>query len=102
MPIVNNYGVWIDEYRALGMEHTLECTFPDAVCYFGEGNEASAQPRAGRGLAVTSLARAEVWAVAVACVSVVAEVLGRGKRDAAGTRVGAETATMYDKDMLTT
>lgn len=39
VPIVNNYGVWIDEYRALGMEHTLECTFPDAVCYFGEGNE---------------------------------------------------------------
>lgn len=50
VPIVNNYGVWIDEYRALGMEHTLECTFPDAVCYFGEGNEASAQPRPGLGL----------------------------------------------------
>lgn len=31
MPIVNNYGVWTDEYKALGLEHTLELTFPDAV-----------------------------------------------------------------------
>ncbi|KXZ48182.1 hypothetical protein GPECTOR_30g278 [Gonium pectorale] len=44
-PIVNNYGVWTDEFRALGMDHTLECSWPDALCYFGEGNEV----RVGRG-----------------------------------------------------
>ena len=36
---MNNYGVWLDEFEALGMSHTLELTFPDAVCYFGEGKE---------------------------------------------------------------
>ena len=39
VPLVNNYGVWLDEFEALGMAHTLEVTFPDAVCYFGEGKE---------------------------------------------------------------
>ena len=41
MPIVNNYGVWMDEYSELGMAHTLERTWPDALCYFGEGKEVS-------------------------------------------------------------
>ncbi|GLC71022.1 hypothetical protein PLESTF_001061800 [Pleodorina starrii] len=45
VPIVNNYGVWTDEFQALGLEHTLECSWPDAVCYFGEGKEV----RVGRG-----------------------------------------------------
>ncbi|GAX80966.1 hypothetical protein CEUSTIGMA_g8401.t1 [Chlamydomonas eustigma] len=44
-PIVNNYGVWSDEFEALGLSHTLECTWPDAACYFGEGREV----RVGRG-----------------------------------------------------
>ena len=39
VPLVNNYGVWMDEFAALGMSHTLERTWPDAVCYFGEGKE---------------------------------------------------------------
>lgn len=39
LAIVNNYGVWVDEFKELGMEHTLECSWPDAVCYFGEGHE---------------------------------------------------------------
>ena len=39
MPFVNNYGVWVDEFKAIGMEHTLELTFPDAQCWFGEGHE---------------------------------------------------------------
>ncbi|KAI8474141.1 MAG: lycopene cyclase protein-domain-containing protein [Monoraphidium minutum] len=38
-PFVNNYGVWVDEFKAVGMEHTLELTFPDAQCWFGEGTE---------------------------------------------------------------
>lgn len=38
-PFVNNYGVWVDEFKALDMEHTLELTFPDATCWFGEGVE---------------------------------------------------------------
>ncbi|GFR43330.1 hypothetical protein Agub_g4400 [Astrephomene gubernaculifera] len=44
-PIVNNYGVWVDEWRQLGLEDTLEAAWPDAVCYFGEGKEV----RVGRG-----------------------------------------------------
>ena len=42
VPIVNNYGVWMDEFSALGLTHTLECSWPDAVCFFGEDNKASA------------------------------------------------------------
>ncbi|KAG2502103.1 hypothetical protein HYH03_000595 [Edaphochlamys debaryana] len=45
VPIVNNYGVWMDEYEKLGMLHTLECSWKDAVCYFGEGKEV----KVGRG-----------------------------------------------------
>ncbi|KAL6767101.1 LCYE1 [Auxenochlorella protothecoides x Auxenochlorella symbiontica] len=33
----NNYGVWADEFQALGLEHTLEHVWGDAVCYFSEG-----------------------------------------------------------------
>ena len=40
-PFVNNYGVWEDEFTELGLAHTLEHTWPDAVCYFGEGSEVS-------------------------------------------------------------
>jgi lycopene epsilon-cyclase len=39
VPFVNNYGVWVDEFQALGLGATLEVTFPDALCYFGEGQE---------------------------------------------------------------
>jgi hypothetical protein len=42
---VNNYGVWVDEFRAVGMEHTLELTFPDAQCWFGEGHQARKRAR---------------------------------------------------------
>ncbi len=35
MPIVNNYGVWMDEFGELGLNHTLECSWPDTLCYFG-------------------------------------------------------------------
>jgi hypothetical protein len=38
-PTFARYGVWLDEYEALGMAHTLERTWTDAVCYFGEGKE---------------------------------------------------------------
>jgi lycopene epsilon-cyclase len=44
VPFVNNYGVWMDEIRELGMEHCLECSWPDALCYFGER-----ETRVGRG-----------------------------------------------------
>jgi hypothetical protein len=33
--------VWTDEFEALGLSHTLECSWPDAACYFGEGKEVS-------------------------------------------------------------
>ncbi|KAL4457454.1 hypothetical protein ABPG75_012319 [Micractinium tetrahymenae] len=33
---VNNYGVWLDEFRELGLEHTLDAVWDDAVCFFKE------------------------------------------------------------------
>eukprot|EP00877_Chromochloris_zofingiensis_P005408 jgi/Chrzof1/14869/Cz09g18310.t1_LCYE[v5.2] len=48
VPFVNNYGVWVDEFKQLGLEHTLECQWPDAVCYFGEGNQVNVGRAYGR------------------------------------------------------
>jgi lycopene epsilon-cyclase len=36
-PFVNTYGVWVDEFEALGLGATLDATWPSAHCYFGEG-----------------------------------------------------------------
>ncbi|EFN58632.1 hypothetical protein CHLNCDRAFT_19656 [Chlorella variabilis] len=33
---VNNYGVWLDEFKDLGLEHTLDTVWDDAVCFFKE------------------------------------------------------------------
>lgn len=33
---VNNYGVWYDEFEALGLEHTIDKVWDGAVSYFGE------------------------------------------------------------------
>jgi hypothetical protein len=44
-PFVNNYGVWKDEFRELGLESTLDVSWDDAMCYFGEDKEV----RVGRG-----------------------------------------------------
>jgi hypothetical protein len=49
MPFVNNYGVWVDEFNALGLSHTLEKQYPDAECFFGEGKAVSC--RGGGGIA---------------------------------------------------
>ena len=38
-PFVNNYGVWEDEFKELGLRDTLEYIWPDALCYFGEDRE---------------------------------------------------------------
>ena len=38
-PFVNNYGVWVDEFSELGLEHVLDYTWKDAICYFREGKE---------------------------------------------------------------
>ncbi len=45
MPFVNNYGVWKDEFKELGLEETLDHEWEDAMCYFGEGQDI----RVGRG-----------------------------------------------------
>ena len=45
VPFVNNYGVWKDEFRELGLESTLDVSWDDAMCYFGENQEV----RVGRG-----------------------------------------------------
>lgn len=31
----NNYGVWVDEFKKVGLGHTLDNTWEDAECYFG-------------------------------------------------------------------
>ena len=31
----NNYGVWKDEFDKLGLAHTMDQHYDDAVCYFG-------------------------------------------------------------------
>ena len=38
-PLVNNYGVWKDEFASLGMEDCLDAIWDDALCYFKEGKE---------------------------------------------------------------
>ncbi len=38
-PFVNNYGVWVDEFAALGLQDTLDRVWDDAACWFGEGKE---------------------------------------------------------------
>ena len=38
-PFVNNYGVWEDEFKELGLRDTLEYIWPDALCYFGEDKQ---------------------------------------------------------------
>uniref|UniRef100_A0A383W7L8 Lycopene epsilon cyclase n=1 Tax=Tetradesmus obliquus TaxID=3088 RepID=A0A383W7L8_TETOB len=38
-PFVNNYGVWVDEFKALGMGGTLEREFSETFCYFQEKKE---------------------------------------------------------------
>lgn len=39
LPFTNNYGVWLDEFKAIGMENVLDNVWNDCLCYFGEGNE---------------------------------------------------------------
>eukprot|EP00892_Ulva_mutabilis_P011169 jgi/Ulvmu1/8424/UM043_0002.1 len=31
----NNYGVWVDEFRSLSLEHMLDYTWERTLCYFG-------------------------------------------------------------------
>eukprot|EP00192_Tetraselmis_astigmatica_P004395 CAMPEP_0117672472 /NCGR_PEP_ID=MMETSP0804-20121206/13923_1 /TAXON_ID=1074897 /ORGANISM="Tetraselmis astigmatica, Strain CCMP880" /LENGTH=429 /DNA_ID=CAMNT_0005481077 /DNA_START=273 /DNA_END=1562 /DNA_ORIENTATION=- len=31
----NNYGVWVDEFKDLALEHTLDHQWPASLCYFG-------------------------------------------------------------------
>lgn len=32
----NNYGVWVDEFKSLGMEHLLDHVWDKSVCYFSD------------------------------------------------------------------
>jgi lycopene epsilon-cyclase len=47
-PFVNNYGVWEDEFAALGLQDTLDRTWDDAACWFGEAQEVRVGRRYGR------------------------------------------------------
>ena len=41
----NTYGIWVDELKALGLDHLLEHRWSDTVSYFGAGgSEATDQP----------------------------------------------------------
>ena len=48
VPFVNNYGVWVDEFRDLGLEKNLNRVWEDALCYFGEGKEVRIGRQYGR------------------------------------------------------
>lgn len=48
VPFVNNYGVWVDEFRDLGLEQNLNRIWQDALCYFGEGKEVKIGRQYGR------------------------------------------------------
>lgn len=48
VPFVNNYGVWVDEFRDLGLEQSLNRIWEDALCYFGEGKEVRIGRQYGR------------------------------------------------------
>ena len=43
-PFTNNYGVWLDEFQDMGLEHCLETSWTDAVCYFGEAAPVRVSP----------------------------------------------------------
>lgn len=30
----NNYGVWLDEFKALGLEHLLDHVWGESICFF--------------------------------------------------------------------
>ena len=45
---MNNYGVWVDEFRDLGLEQNLNRIWEDALCYFGEGKEVRIGRQYGR------------------------------------------------------
>eukprot|EP01026_Neomeris_dumetosa_P044749 TRINITY_DN3788_c0_g1_i9.p1 TRINITY_DN3788_c0_g1~~TRINITY_DN3788_c0_g1_i9.p1 ORF type:complete len:513 (-),score=56.87 TRINITY_DN3788_c0_g1_i9:279-1817(-) len=36
LPFTNNYGVWYDEFKDIGLAHTLSHTWKDTKCYFGD------------------------------------------------------------------
>jgi len=42
-PFVNNYGVWLDEFQKLGLEHCLLHKYEDALVWFDESDPASGQ-----------------------------------------------------------
>ena len=52
-PFTNNYGVWTDEFAELGLEHTLEATWPSALSYFGEDKPVRLERGYGRCLSWT-------------------------------------------------
>ena len=47
-PFTNNYGVWTDEFAELGLEDTLEATWPEALSFFGEGKPVRLERGYGR------------------------------------------------------
>jgi len=44
-PFVNNYGVWLDEFRAIGLEHTLLHKYEDTLVWYDDSD-----PESGRSL----------------------------------------------------
>ena len=44
-PFVNNYGVWLDEFKAIGLEHTLLHKYEDTLVWYDDND-----PDSGRSL----------------------------------------------------
>ena len=38
-PFTNNYGVWMDEFRATGLIDAVDQTWPACDCFYGEGKK---------------------------------------------------------------
>jgi len=47
-PLVNTYGVWVDEFAALGLEHVLDATWPQSMCFFGRDQPSVVRRAYGR------------------------------------------------------
>ncbi|CAG9463940.1 unnamed protein product [Pedinophyceae sp. YPF-701] len=39
LAFTNNYGVWVEEFEALGLGDVIDNRWEECVCYFGEGKE---------------------------------------------------------------
>lgn len=68
----NNYGVWVDEFKSLGLDHLLDYTWDRTLCYFAD-QEVRLHPTASPVISTFvfrgTIAAAHRCAVPVACIA---------------------------------